>query len=198
MSFLPRPGSYFITAVSIIYIFSLTWNILLSEHSSAQKPVCMYNHFASPPVLQISGFGYYSKCPESLFSPYSSMSTQGQASPKTPDGFCAQLPAQHWVVMRLLLCLAVLRTLSFILGHLESSIVKKREQTYSNAVRVWLLAGWLDYRVEGWNFPDLLFTLPFWMFLYQWFPTFLMLQPFNTAAHVVVTPRHKIIFVVVS
>ena len=34
--------------------------------------------------------------------------------------------------------------------------------------------------------------------LYQWFPTFLMLQPFNKAAHVVVTPRHKIIFVVVS
>ena len=30
-------------------------------------------------------------------------------------------------------------------------------------------------------------------FLTQWFSTFLVLQPFNTVSHVVVTPNHNII-----
>ena len=34
--------------------------------------------------------------------------------------------------------------------------------------------------------------------LEQQLPTFLMLQPFNTAPHVVVTPNHKITFVATS
>ena len=34
--------------------------------------------------------------------------------------------------------------------------------------------------------------------LEQWFSTFLMLWPFNTVPHVVVTPNHKIIFVATS
>lgn len=31
--------------------------------------------------------------------------------------------------------------------------------------------------------------------LSQWFPTFLMLRPLSTVPHVVVTPKHKIIFI---
>jgi hypothetical protein len=34
--------------------------------------------------------------------------------------------------------------------------------------------------------------------LVQWFSTFLMLWPFNTVPHVVVTPNHKIIFIATS
>lgn len=37
-----------------------------------------------------------------------------------------------------------------------------------------------------------------WMTLDQWVSAFLMLRPFNTAPHVVVTPKHKIIFVAIS
>ena len=35
-------------------------------------------------------------------------------------------------------------------------------------------------------------------FKYQWFTAFLMLWPFNSVPHVVVTPNHKIIFVTTS
>ena len=34
--------------------------------------------------------------------------------------------------------------------------------------------------------------------LKQWFSAFPMLRPFNTVPHVVVTPNHKIIFIVIS